>query len=134
PEVKIPGKVDKLSFESVVVNNVTVYEVDVAPESVPEFMRAGMSAEVGFRVDFKENVLLIPATALRREGQVRFVNVPDPLAPGEFLEQEVAVGLRDGKHVEVVEGLREGETILLPQYRRNAAPVESSGGNPLSPG
>ncbi len=133
PEEVIPGKVDKVSFESVVVNNVTVYEVDVAPQTVPDFMRAGMSAEVKFRVEFKENTLLIPATAVRRAEKKRFVTLPDSIDPKVYYEKEINLGLRDGKYVEVLTGLIEGETILIPKYRRSSGSSLQRGGNPLNP-
>ena len=43
PDVKIEGIVDHIAYESEIVNNVTIYNVDILPKSVPEILRSGMS-------------------------------------------------------------------------------------------
>src|SRR5262249_1972681 len=78
PRENIVGKVDRISFESKIVNNVTIYEVDVLPDQVPDFMRSGMSAEVQFLVSKKEHVLLLPVIAVKREGKRSTVTLLDP--------------------------------------------------------
>ena len=65
PESKISGQVDQIAFEAKQVNSVTTYVVDVLPDQTPEFMRAGMTANVTFSIDSKQNVLLIPNEALK---------------------------------------------------------------------
>ncbi len=60
PEIKVKGKVNHISYESQVVNNVTIYEVDVIPERIPTVFRSGMSANIDIITTSKENALTIP--------------------------------------------------------------------------
>lgn len=53
PDQKIPAVVDQIAFEAKTVSNVTTYIVDVVPDSEPEFMRSGMTANIKFFVKSK---------------------------------------------------------------------------------
>ncbi|GBR77540.1 macrolide-specific efflux system MacA, partial [Candidatus Termititenax dinenymphae] len=46
PDVKISGRINRISYESKVINNVTIYEVEIAPDSIPAIFRSGMSANI----------------------------------------------------------------------------------------
>ncbi|MGH7818149.1 MAG: efflux RND transporter periplasmic adaptor subunit [Candidatus Binatia bacterium] len=125
PAEKIPAGVDHIAYEAVTVSNVTVYEVDVLPERVPEFMRSGMTANVTFVVAERADALVLPAEAVQREGESAFVLAP---APGhrEPERRQVEVGLTDGKSVEILAGLGERDTALVPVFR---LPDEAGGGS-----
>ncbi|MEJ2744425.1 MAG: efflux RND transporter periplasmic adaptor subunit [bacterium] len=80
PDVKAPSKVDHISYESKIVNNVTIYEVDVLPERVPDVFRSGMSAVVEIIEASKEDVLCLPLEAVKKTGkggEVLLVQGPD---------------------------------------------------------
>jgi macrolide-specific efflux system membrane fusion protein len=113
PESPIPARVDHIAFEATTVNNVTVYQVDVLPERVPEFMRSGMSATVEFVSMSKKGVLLVPSEAVRSTNNRMMVLVPDPKNAEKTVPQEVQLGLSDGKKTEVLAGLKEGDTVLV---------------------
>ncbi|MGH7858655.1 MAG: efflux RND transporter periplasmic adaptor subunit, partial [Candidatus Binatia bacterium] len=125
PAEKIPARVDHIAYEAVTVNNVTVYEVDVLPAHVPEFMRSGMTASVTFVVAAREAALLIPAEAVQREGDEVFVLAP--AAPKRApLRRPVETGLSDGKNVEILAGLDAGDAALVPVLR---LPEAANGGS-----
>ena len=54
PDKKIIGRVEHIAYESKVVNNVVIYEIDVQPLKVPDFFRSGMSATVNFMLAEKK--------------------------------------------------------------------------------
>lgn len=132
PRDKMKGQVDHIAYEAKVVNNVTVYEVDVLPEEVPEFMRSGMTANVTFEVSGEENVLILPSRAIEREKNQNVVLVPNPENDQKPLARSVELGLSDGKKVEILSGLKEGEWVL----EKNSVEKMMSGqkqSSPLSP-
>ena len=51
----IEGLVDHVYYESKTVNNVTMYNVDILPNKVPDFFRSGMSANIDVIRQFKDN-------------------------------------------------------------------------------
>ena len=46
PDLKIYGTVDHIAYESEIVSNVTIYNVDILPQETPEILRSGMSVTV----------------------------------------------------------------------------------------
>jgi len=130
PRDPLRGRVEHIAFEAKTVNNVTIYEVDVLPEDVPAFMRSGMTANLTFRVEEKENALLLPVSAVKGAGDAAAVRAPGP--DGLPTERSVRAGLSDGKRIEILEGLAEGDRVLVANGAAPAA-VQESKSNPLSP-
>ena len=113
PNEKISGQVEHIAYESKVVSNVTVYEVDVIPSEVPAFFRAGMSATVNFSQSERENVLLVSLRAVKKRGKSSYVfkvktegGQPEPI--------QVETGLENTENIEVVSGLAEGDRVAIP--------------------
>lgn len=131
PREDIPGRVTRIAFESKTVNNVTIYEVEVLPSRVPDFMRSGMTANVRFAVERREGVLLMPVEALRQEGAKTTVLLPNPDGKGPPQSQVIQVGLSEGKEVEILSGLKDGETVLLPGLSKGKGAAGTA--NPFSP-
>ena len=131
PKENIPGQVTRIAFESKTVNNVTIYEVEVLPGKVPDFMRSGMTANVRFSIDQRKGVLVLPVEALKQEGKKATVLLPNPEGRGNPERREIQIGLNEGKEVEILSGLKEGDTVLIP----NLSKEKSAGGasNPFSP-
>jgi len=90
-----------------------MYVVDSVPSRTPSFVKSGMSASVSFVIQEKRNVLWLPLEAVKESGGSYWVNV----ANGEDIEQvrrqSVQTGLRDGKRVEMVFGLHEGDRVIV---------------------
>ena len=132
PDQPFAGKVERIAYTSTTVNNVTTFEVDILPDRVPDFMRNGMTADLTFVKDEKENALLIPFLAVTKQGDKDTVLIPG--APPQA--REVTVGINDGKKVEVLSGLKEGDPVLLevPDLTSSASggllPAPSKGAGP----
>ncbi len=73
-------------------------------------LRPGMNANVTIKTAVRQNVLLIPESALRTVGQRTFVTV---LENGNQTEVEIQIGLRSNGMVEVASGLSEGQKVVL---------------------
>ncbi len=132
PEKVIAASVHHIAYEAKTVNNVTTYQVDVLPDSSPDFVRSGMTANVTFLVAGRKDVLILPAEGISQADRRATGLRPDPSGKKEAIPQEVAVGISDGKKVEILSGLKESDTVLVPMVRM----PRSSGGaqtNPFSP-
>lgn len=130
PERPIAAAVSAVAFEAKTVSNVTTYEVNVLPHKVPEFLRAGMTASVRFRVDTRRSVLLVPSAAVRQRDGATYVLTPAANPGGKPVERAVETGLTDGRDTEITAGLAESQPVLLADVRLGDSRV--SGGNPLS--
>lgn len=97
-----------------VIQDVVYYTVTLTLTDDParEILN-GMTANVVFNTETKENVLLVPQRAILSKDGVKYVRV---LENGEAKEVAVKLGLRgDGGLVEVVEGLSEGGEVVVKE-------------------
>ena len=111
PDIKVEARVNHISYESRIINNVTIYEVDILPDRIPEVFRSGMTANVDIVIQKKENVLLIPQQAVIEENGQNFVLVK--LLGKEAVKKRVTLGVYDDENIEVLEGLSENDIVLV---------------------
>ena len=131
PEIKIIGLVDHIAYESQLINNVTIYDVDIAPEKVPPFFRSGMSVNVEVIENQRENVLLIPVEAVRKDEKRAYVLIKK-LNESDSEERDIKVGLSDETNIEVVTGLTV-EDIISMESKASLSRKKQTGKNPFMP-
>lgn len=111
---ELEAKVHQIAYEAKTVNNVTSYTIDVLPLEKIDFLRSGMTANVTFFGETKENILVIPNEFIRYEGGKPGVQVKKDSKPEA---REIKLGITDGKITEVLSGLEENETLMLAQLK-----------------
>ena len=128
PESAFEGTVESIAYDSKMVSNVTMYEIDVTAENLPEFARSGMTATLTFLVEEHANVPAIPTAALEYRKGKAFVRLP--AKEGKEPEaRPVKTGLSENSFTEITAGLEAGEEILIPQVTRKK---ETSAKNPFA--
>lgn len=77
-------------------------------------IRPGMTADVRFQIDRRPNVFAVPIEAVVKEEEKAFVT-KIVLAKGKEQTEraEVRLGVRNDRQLEVVDGLAEGEKLLI---------------------
>lgn len=131
PNEKIQAVVKHIYYESKTVNNVTVYEVDLACATIPSFFRSGMNATVDFVENSKKDILMIPTDAIfSSEGKsCVLVKMPEGLEPAQ---REIQVGIADAENTEIVAGLTSEDVVLL-KSESYQLPTSTTGVNPFMP-
>ncbi len=127
-DTKIDAKVAHIAFEARTVNNVTIYDVDVVPNEISDFMRSGMTAEVEFLLSEPKEEIAIPSDAIQYEENKTFVLTKDK---GKVVKKEIVIGGTDCGKTKVLSGINEGEEILIPIFLSEKK--ETSGKNPFMP-
>jgi multidrug efflux pump subunit AcrA (membrane-fusion protein) len=103
----------------------SVYQIETTLEQEGSEIRSGMLANVRFVVGEKHDVLTIPAAAVQyRPNNETYVYLRT--GDGKTQEQTVEIGLNDGIMAEVLSGLSEGQTVLVPLV----APMDPSNFGP----
>lgn len=128
----IDAKVDKIAYDAKTVNNVTTYVIDVLPNNTPDYMRSGMTANVVFYVEKKDNVLKIPSDAVKVLDNKYYVLVKPSNKKDLPQEKYIEIGLNDGKYTEVLSGLVEGEVVLVAEISSSLNKSKKSS-NPFLP-
>ncbi len=124
PDVKVKGLVDHISFESTVVNNVTIYNVDIVPVEVPDVFRSGMSANIQIISARRENVLQVPLAAVKTRNGKAFVLVKND-SPRGFGPRPVKLGISDYQNAEIVSGLTAADVVVVVKGNAAAGGKES---------
>jgi macrolide-specific efflux system membrane fusion protein len=133
PDRIIPAKVDHITYESKLQNNVNVYTVDVIPDNIPDTFRSGMTANITFLVARLENVLLVPSEAVtewpaqtvKPKGAEFAVYVK--AFGGKLNPVPVRIGQTDGRMTEITEGVSENMPLQIVRKK------QSQSATPFSP-
>jgi len=116
PDERVEGRVSKISREGALVSDVVEYDVLVEATSVPVHWASGMTANVEFIVTGKYDVLEIPRSAVAQHNGREYVTV----GAGAPERREIKTGISDGKMVEVLEGLKPGDRVLVTPASNSA--------------
>jgi len=112
PDKEVKGMVTFISQAGTVQAGVVSYKTIITLENPGEQLRDGMSATAEIIIDRQENVLLIPNRAIQGSWDSPWVEV---LADEQVEQRPVELGLSDGIKAEVLSGLEEGESVILPE-------------------
>jgi len=110
PAAPLRGTVARMAGQAAPYRNAIAVEADIAIAEWPEGTRAGMSLAAEFEGLRREGVVRVPSTAIARINGAPHVYRAQP--DGTFLPQPVRTGLTDGVDIEILEGLKEGQTVL----------------------
>jgi HlyD family secretion protein len=98
----------KAMIKDHVVNYETILEIE---KSSVDLLRPEMTANVSIVTDKKDSALAIPKKAIKRKGDKQMVTVN---RGGTLSEAQVSSGWRDGKFIEIVSGLKQGDMVGIP--------------------
>lgn len=128
PDSDFRGVIEHIAYESRLVNNVTVYEVRINPINPPNDFRAGMTANVELVAASARDTLLAPYGAIVERRGKKFAR---KIVNGKTVEEaRVETGITDGRNIEIISGLNEGDIIQAS----GAASQGPSGGRTGSSG
>jgi HlyD family secretion protein len=123
PGKQFRGRVVGISPNAIVQQGFASYLVTLAVEGEQLPPRAGLAASVTIITDKKSGVLTVPTRALRAVGKERLAEVLLP--NGRTETRTVRIGMSNEQLAEVLEGLKEGEQVLVsnlaPGFLRSLA-------------
>jgi HlyD family secretion protein len=108
------GKVTKISPLGKEKDNVTTFEVRVSIQNPGGELKTNMTANAEIILEEKKAVLLVPESAVLYDKERKpSLEVPDPKANGGKRKVAVKLGISNGVKTELVEGLKEGDKVVL---------------------
>jgi multidrug efflux pump subunit AcrA (membrane-fusion protein) len=110
PDREFKGKVTAILPKASIQQNVVYYDTVIALEPAGGLLRPDMTANVTILVGERRGRLVVPNQAIRREDGEKVVYV---LVGGKGQRRVVKTGWKDGRYTEVLDGLREGERVLI---------------------
>ena len=109
------GRVTQISPIGVEKDNVTTFEVEVSIDNPGQELKANMTANAEIVLDEHADALIVPEAAISYDTQKQAsVDVADPAAEKGRRTVKVKVGIGNGTKTEVLEGLKQGDRVVLP--------------------
>jgi len=137
PDQSVSGTVSLVAIQGTIVSNVTTFAVTVTVDQANDLLRAGMTANVSITEAEVKNVLTVPSGAIKTIGDKKEVIVPvtTSVKSSSQVDQttqtakdtnssggqnaanvqyvSVETGLDDGTNVEIKNGLKEGQEVVI---------------------
>jgi HlyD family secretion protein len=117
PDTTFTGKIQDIDDSGTVVNEISNFKVGISLPKDVQGIKAGMTGDVTILVNEKKNALCVPIEAINKniDGQYYVV------LSGSNEEKNIKIGLQNGEYVEVVEGLSEGDKVIISNKVENSA-------------
>ncbi len=115
PNESFEGVVKRISPMGKELNNVTTFEVRVTISNPQGKLRANMTANAEIVLEERKNVLLVPESALVYDKDKKAsVQLLDPGSKQGWRKVALKTGISNGQKTEVLEGVKEGDKMVLP--------------------
>lgn len=144
PDLKIKGKVIEISTVGKEEQGVVSYDVKISLEKENKEIKPGMFVNAEIIVDRKENVLLVPNSAIKSDKIGKYVEViknyeieirnsfkPVAISQNLIEKRYIKTGISNDEFTEVLEGLNEGEIIIIRTLNQTAQSRQQT--NPFLP-
>ncbi len=107
----LTGKVTAIAFASTPGRGAITYIAKIAVDPGDLVLRLDMSAEAQIRTNDESEILLLPQNTIRYAENQPYVLVE---RGGQSVQQIVTLGAADDRNVEILSGLAEGESVIVP--------------------
>jgi len=120
PNMTFFGKVVQIATQGITTSNVVTFNVKIEVLSPnKQLLKPVMTTSVAIHAAEAKDALTIPSTAVLHHAGQTYVLLPPttPPAPGaepDYRQQDVTLGLDDGLSTQILTGLNEGDTVVLP--------------------
>lgn len=135
PNVSLKGKVVEISTIGTESQGVVSYGIKISFEDKNQEIKPGMSVTAKIIANFKDNVLLVPNLAIKTFSGNKYVDKPfDKISQDKVsisirggitlsstTRQIIKTGLANDEFSEVLEGLEEGDIIILRTINSNSS-------------
>lgn len=119
------GKVEKIDSLGTITQNVVTYNVTISFDSLDPRLKPEMSVSASIITDVKQDVVMVPNSAVKLEGDR---NVVEVLNSGDSPQQvAVEIGATNDSDTEIVSGVKAGDKVVTQTVSPNSnANINSS--------
>lgn len=129
--LNITGEIGEIDMLGTVSQGVVTYNVKILFDTQDERVKPGMSISASIVTDIKQDVLLVPNSAIKSSNETHYVEMPNDTGPTQPRQQQVEIGLVNDTSTEIVNGLKEGDQIITQTVTATTAASKTQQGNSL---
>jgi len=122
PDLSITGEVLEIDTLGTVTQGVVNYTVKIGFDTQDTRVKSGMSVSATIITDVKQNVLLVPSSALKQQNGSNYVEIMTGNTPQS---QSVEIGLSNDTMTEIISGLKEGDNVVTQTITANTTQSQS---------
>ena len=135
----LTGSVIELDPVGTVTQGVVSYKLKISLDSVDERVKAGMTVNAAIQTATRQDVLVVPASAVKTQNGASYVLVFNPPLDNTTTgasagvtslvspeQKEVQVGISDDSSTEIVSGLAEGDQVVVRTISATTAAATQS--------
>lgn len=123
PDLTITGQVAEVDAVGTVSQGVVTYGVKIGFDTQDDRVKPGMSVSAAIITDVKQNVVLVPNSAVKSNGNSQYVEI---LVNGAPQSKNVETGLSNDTMTEIVSGLKEGDQVVTQTITANTTVANQS--------
>ncbi len=116
PNQELTGHVESISLLGSSTQGLVNYNVEISLEKTDLGIRPMMTAAISIVTDTREDALVVPNRALRRDRDGTYVEV---LRSGVPVRVSVVTGISNDLYTEIIEGLEEGDPVVVARPRES---------------
>lgn len=135
--LNITGEVAQVDTIGTVSQGVVTYTVKIGFDTQDDRVKTGMSVSAAIVTDLKQDVLVVPSSAVKAQGAVHLVQVFNPPLPNSQGTQgvisatppssvDVEVGLSNDTSTEIITGLKEGDQVVVRTIMASTATTSAT--------
>jgi len=125
-DLNITGEVVEADTLGTTTQGVVTFGVKISFDTQDDRIKPGMSLSTEIITDAKQNVLVVPSSAIKQQDSASYVQVADGSAvasalvlPASFRSQFVQTGLSNDTMTEILDGLEQGDIIVTQIISQN---------------
>jgi macrolide-specific efflux system membrane fusion protein len=131
PGITATGKITKLDTIGTASQGVVSYNAEITFDSQVDLLKPEMSVAAAITTNVKQNVLVVPNSAVKSRNNQSYVETLKNGAPQQI---NVEVGSANNTETEIVNGIKNGEEIITQTIDPNIASATSQSSGLRLPG
>lgn len=120
------GRVEKMDSLGTLTSGVVTYNVTIDFDSLDPRIKPEMSVSASIITDVKQNVLMVPSSAVKSQRGATYVEVLTGSTPEQ---KDVAVGASNSTDTEIVSGISEGDKVVTQTINPSSTSASTSSSN-----
>ena len=124
-DLNVSGKVEKVDALGVIAQGVVIYNVTIGFDAIDFRIKPEMSVSAAIITGVKQNVIIIPNSAVKSQGNDYFVEILN--GQSQIPQQKsIEIGAANNMNTEIISGVNAGDKVVTQTINSNATAASSS--------